>query len=580
MNQPLNPRIWRMKEFNPEQVQSLANSLGLSPWQAQVLSHRGITDAKSAREFLAPKLAMLSPPVGMQDIDTGAGLLLNALRQKQIIGIAGDYDVDGITATALLVDFLQQVGGQVLWYLPHRLEDGYGFTPNAAQLFHQNKVSLVVTVDCGISDHEGVLEAKRLGMKIIVTDHHTLPPGPLVPADAVINPHQKECAFAPHLTGVGLAFYLAAALRSKLVQAGFFKCPPPNLRQALDLVALGTCADVAPLVEENRILVNEGLKVINDTPRLGIQELNRLARGAHARNNEQLDARDLSFTLIPRLNAAGRMAHPETALKLLLSQNQEQAGALAQTLDQLNLMRRRLEDETLSQARQLWESTPEARSLNCLVLASHNWHRGVLGIVANRMTDITGKPCIMLSIENNVATGSGRSLNGIDLQQALASQAPLLERYGGHSMAVGLSLKIQNLKEFSQGINSYLAAWPGPESDLYLDAEVDLSQLNWQTLRYLEELSPFGAGNPEPVLLLRRVEMVGHSTVGQGKHLRLNLRQGGARAKGIAFSASHRPWPLRDFLYDVACIPRISNYNGRHLELVVEDWRLAQGTRI
>lgn len=567
-----------MKEFNPEQVQHLASSLGLAPWQAQVLSHRGVTDTMSAQHFLAPKLAMLSSPAGMHGVDAATELLFDALRNYQIIGIAGDYDVDGVTATALLVDFINQIGGKVLWYLPHRLEDGYGFTPNTARYFRQHNVSLVVTVDCGISDHHGVTEAKRLGMKVIVTDHHNLPPGPLVPADVVINPHQEECAFSPHLTGVGLAFYLAAALRARLSHAGFFKSQPPNLRQTLDLVALGTCADVAPLVEENRILVNEGIKVINDTPRLGIQELSRLARAARNGDNH-IDARELSFTLIPRLNAAGRMEHPAIALELLLSQDLAQAGQLANKLELLNQMRRQLEDETLNQARQLWESSPEAHSLNCLVLASQNWHRGVLGIVANRMTDLTGKPCIMLSVENGTATGSGRSLNGIDLQQALANQSHLLERYGGHSMAVGLSLKLQNLKEFNQGINNYLGGRPEPARELFLDAEVELSQLNWQTLRYLEELAPFGTGNPEPMLLLRRVELQGHSTVGQGKHLRLTLRHGGSKARAIAFSASHRPWPLRELLYDVACTPRISNYNGRHLELVVEDWRLAQGTR-
>ena len=564
-------RIWRLSDYDGEAVARLARALNLMPWQAHLLIQRGITSDEQARDFLDPKLSALSPPLGMHHIDRAAEIIFNSLKNQEIIGIAGDYDTDGITATALLVEFLGQVGARVLWYLPHRLEDGYGFSVAAARYFYEQKAKLIITVDCGMSDHQGVEEGKRLGMKVIVTDHHQIPPGPLVPADAVVNPHQEQCAFTPNLTGVGLAFYLAAALRARLQRDGHFKNNVPNLRQTLDLVALGTCADVVPLVGENRILVNEGLKVINSAPRLGIKELGLISRAAYAKNGP-FDARDLSFSLIPRLNAAGRMDHPEIALKLLLSKDEEQARPLARELDQLNQERRKMEDEILSQATQMWRNT----SGRCLVLAGQGWHRGVLGIVANRLVDLSGKPCLLLALDDSaLAVGSGRSVKGIDLQQALVSQAHLLERYGGHSMAVGLSLNKSNIAQLRQGLDTYLQDQPHVPRVLNLDAEVEISQLNGRTIPYLDSLAPFGAGNPEPCLLLRRVEMQPTGTV--SRHLRLNLRQGGKSLNAIAFGAAQRPAPVRDRLYDVACWLRVSSYMGRNLELVVEDWRLTEG---
>jgi single-stranded-DNA-specific exonuclease len=334
------------------------------------------------------------------------------------------------------------------------------------------------------------------------------------------------------------------------------------------------------MVAENRILVNAGLRVINESPRLGLAELIRLIRSGNHGPSEPLDARDLSFMLIPRLNAAGRMDHPAAALELLLCQDQDQAGKLASRLDQLNAMRRQMEEETLNQARQLWESTPEAQQERCLVLVSRNWHRGVLGIVANRMADITNRPCLMLAVEGDCAVGSGRSVEGIDLQQALSSQSHLLERSGGHSMAVGLSVRLDKLRQFRAAINDYLEAIPQPASELRLDAEVELRQLNRQIMDYLRNLAPFGTGNPEPRLLLRRVEMSAQNTVtGRGRHLRLLMHQGGVKASAIAFGGAERQWPQRNTLYDVACTPRVSNYGAAHLEIVVEDWRQASSVK-
>jgi single-stranded-DNA-specific exonuclease len=504
----------------------------------------------------------------MHNIDQAADLIWEALRNREPIGIAGDYDVDGITATVLLLEFLEQAGGKIVWRLPHRLHDGYGLSLSAVDYFQQQGVKLLITVDCGISDHEAVDAARSLGMRVLVTDHHPLPPGPLVPAHAVINPHQPQCPFSPHLAGVGLAFYLAAAARARLQRAGMFK-NPPNLRQTLDLVALGTCADVVPLREENRILVNEGLKVINESRRPGLRALSRLVRPPSSQGRP-LDSQDLIFYLNPGLNAAGRMDHPEIALNLLRCQDEEKALLLAKRLDELNRERRRRQEEIYRQALHLWrESASQAQS--CLVLAAPGWHRGILGIVAGRMAEASGRPCLMLSLDSQgQAAGSGRSVPGIDLRQALAAQASLLDRYGGHSMAVGFSLPQENVDSLRQGLNQALAGQGQAPPRLWLDGEAELSQLGGQTLRYLESLSPFGAGNPEPCLLFRRVEV--NLLEAAGRFNRLNLRQSGHSMRAVMFASPEQSLPGRACLCDLACTLRL---NGRYLDLLVEDWRPA-----
>ncbi|MDR1397908.1 MAG: single-stranded-DNA-specific exonuclease RecJ [Desulfarculales bacterium] len=565
---PRPPRQWRVRVHDLEIVETLARELRLPLWQAELLAHRGIDRAETARAFLNPSLASLTPPFTMHNIDLAADLIREALQARETIGIAGDYDVDGVTATALLLEFLEQVGGKAVWRLPHRLHDGYGLSLATVHYFQQQGVKLLITVDCGISDHEAVAAARSLGMRVLVTDHHPLPPGPLVPAQAVINPHQPQCPFSPHLAGVGLAFYLAAAARARLQQAGMLK-NPPNLRQVLDLVALGTCADVVPLRDENRILVNEGLKVINDLRRPGLRALSRLSRPPSSQG-KPLDSQDLIFYLNPCLNAAGRMDHPETALNLLLCQDEEKALLLARSLDELNRERRRRQEEIYRQAVSLWRESASAGQY-CLVLAAPGWHRGILGIVAGRMAELSGRPCLMLSLDaEGRAAGSGRSVPGVDLRQALADQAPLLDRYGGHSMAVGLSLAQEHVDSLRRNLNQALSGQEQTPPRLWLDGEAELSQMGGQSLRYLESLSPFGAGNPEPCLLFRRVEV--SILEAAGRFRRLNLRQSGHSMRAVMFASPEQSLPGRACLCDLACTLRP---NGRYLDLLVEDWRPA-----
>lgn len=570
-NHPERP--WRVNQPAP-QAELLSKSLALPLWLGQVLWSRGLREVREARGFLESPLSELPPPHGLRGLGRAVGLLLPAVRNGLVIGVAGDYDADGVTATALLVDFFRQVGARVVWEVPHRVEDGYGFSPAVARRLAQAGAQVAVTVDCGISDAEGVAAAQELGLKVVVTDHHQVPPGPLVGAEAVINPQRDDCEFCSHLAGVGVAFYLAAGLRSALRQGGWFKRGQgPNLRESLDLVAVGTCADVVPLVDHNRVLVREGLKVLNEGRRPGFKALVEAGR-----INPPLDARDVSFGLAPRLNAAGRLDHASPALELLLTRDMTQARLLAGELDKTNRQRQRLEQGILAQALDMVEQSPQLGEAACLVLAAEGWHRGVLGIVASRLTDRFNRPALLLSLENGKAVGSGRSVEGFHFQKALARLEGMLTHYGGHSQAVGLTLPTKEVDRLREELNLLAAgelSAPGEPKPLRLEAVARLAELGPRAWGALEGLAPFGQGNPEPLLACLGATVDKVSQVGEN-HLKLELAQDGARCQAIGFGlASLAPRAGQEV--DLAFMPRISSYGGRHLEMVLEDVRPAGG---
>jgi single-stranded-DNA-specific exonuclease len=566
------PPTWQIKQTTPRAAQALADALRLPILAAQLLCNRGFSDPESARAFLYPNLASLPKPDGMLGLEQALEVLVPALEQGKTIGVAGDYDADGVTATALLVEFLQGCGAEVVWDLPHRLSDGYGFKPARAQRLAQAGAQVVITADCGISDHEGVAAAHDLGLTVVVSDHHIVPPGPLVPAAAVVNPKQDACGMTPHLAGVGVAFYLAAGLRAALRKAGFFgDRPQPNLKDSLDLVALGTCADVVPLLDANRVLVSAGLGVLNQRRRPGLAALAKVA----GRNNT-LDTMDLGFYLAPRINAAGRLDHPGLALELLLSRDLEEATARARDLDQINGQRREVGDAMFEQALEVIATDRKLGESRFLVLGQEGWHRGVLGIVAGRLVERTGRPTMLFAIENGEAVGSGRSLEGFHLQRALAANAELMISYGGHALAAGATLNSSDLPELARRLD--LAASEqlppaGLENLLAIEAEVSLAELGPEVMGPLAKLAPFGNANPEPVLAAKGVEVASSKIVGDN-HLKLELIQNGAKLAAIAFNQAGKA-PAQGGTLEVAFIPRISHFGRVHLELVVQDLRPA-----
>ena len=568
---PMAPQPeWRVKPAAPRRTARLSRELDLSPLIGQLLVQRGYEDPAAAHTFLSPELKMLTPPQGLRGLERACQVLAPAVTSGTTIGVAGDYDADGVTATALMVEFLEQCGAKVVWDLPHRLEDGYGFSPQGAERLAAAGAGVLVTVDCGIGDQAGVARARELGLEVVVTDHHQLPPEGAVDACAVINPQRPDCGFSPHLAGVGVAFYLAVGLRAELRRLGWFERRlEPNLRNSLDLVALGTCADVVPLKGDNRVLVAEGIKVAAESRRPGLKALLQIAN-----RRGPLSAADFGFALAPRINAAGRMDSPDAACELLLSKDPARVRDLAQRLESLNQQRRALEQATLEEAADMLAADAALAAAACLVLARPGWHRGVLGIVASRLLEATGRPTVLLAVEDGLAMGSGRSLPGFHLQRALAGLASDLVSFGGHELAAGLKLKTSDLPKLSAGLDAAArASLPNADQGrvLELDLEAGLAELDRRFLNGLNRLAPFGAGNPEPMLCLRGLTVERTRTVGDG-HLKLWLSQNGSRAGAIAFNWN-RPAPNPGDTIDLAARPQPSSYQPGTLDLVVSDMR-------
>ena len=565
---------WVTPQLDPRALAALGRDDTLPDWVARFLLRRGVESPDQVSEFLSPRLRELPTYEGLKGLDQAIEVLIPAIRQGKTIGVAGDYDADGVTGTSLLVDFFRRCGAKVVWSIPHRLHDGYGFSPGAARKLSQAEAQIIVTVDCGISDQEGVREALALGMQVVVTDHHQIPPGECVPAQAVINPQQKDCALPSRLAGVGVAFYLAAGLRAALRERGHFNQNrrEPNLLQSLDLVALGTLADVVPLKGANRILVAEGLKVLNRLSRPGF---NALARVAGLQT--PFDAKDAAFSLAPRINAAGRLDSASLAVELLTCDQPGKAMEIAKLLDETNQRRKEIEQEVFKQASEALEASAELKDSPFPVLWSKGWHRGVLGIVASRLVEMLNRPVMLFSLENGTAHGSGRSVRGFHLQKALAQNREMFLSWGGHAMAAAATLPTKSLP----GLTESLSRLAEEEVDRFsiaepieIDGELPLNQVAPPTMKWLERLGPFGQGNQEPNLLTGSARVETARIVGEN-HLKLELSQGKARVQAIGFGLGHlRPEPGE--LMDLAHTPRVSNFRGRHLELEIHGLRPAK----
>ena len=524
-----------------------------------VLAARGITEEAEIREFLRTDTGLLHDPMLMRDLPAAAARLETALARGERIAVYGDYDVDGVTATCLLYDFLRRRGGDVLSYIPRRLEDGYGLNRAGLDQLHAQGAKVVVTVDCGITAVDEVEYAKSLGLEVIITDHHackeTLPA-----AAAVVDPHRPDCAYPfQGLAGVGVALKLAMAMGAKL-------------EDYADLAALGTVADVMPLLDENRAIVSLGLEQINDLPRPGLMALLEAA-GAH----ERVNAVTLGYTLAPRLNAAGRLGVTQVAVDLMLSETLEQAVPLARELCELNRRRQALEGEIFAQCVERLAHREEGES--AIVLAGEGWHQGVVGIVASRLADRFQKPAFMISLQDGMGKGSCRSVGELSLFQGLQSAADLLEGFGGHAMAAGFTVREENIPALRERLNAWAAenlANQGPPS-LRVDVALpDGAALTPQAVEALDALEPFGAGNPKPVFSLPRAALAGMNRVGaDGKHMRLTLRCRGQRLSGIFFSCPKEGWEFQEEdRVDVAFTPQINDFRGkRSVQLVVQDVR-------
>lgn len=552
----------------------LAQDLRLPEVVAELLCRRGLTSPEAATPFLAPQLAELPSPAALKGLEAAVDLLAEAIQVGNQVVIHGDYDVDGITATVLLTDFLAKLGVTATWHLPNRLTDDYGLTmKSVANLAKKVQMpALLITVDCGISTADEVAYAKELGFRVIITDHHK-PPGDrsrLPQADAVVNPRQEDCAFVcKELSGVGVTFFLIMALRRRMVEQGLWTQETmPNLRDALDLVALGTVADVMPLIGVNRILVKAGLEVLGEQNRPGIRALCKISKTGQG---TAVTAENIAYQLAPRINAAGRLGNPELAAELLLSEG-DTAKELAQELEQANLLRREHEAAVLDEAVRQAEKQLEKKMEN-LVLYGKNWHLGVIGIIASRMVDryqlptlvftADTPPCPIKNSEVAVVKGSGRSVPGLDLHRVLELCQEQILRFGGHEMAAGLTVRQDAFAAFRTLFDSRVQDMEHEEhkQGLAVDALLDEKEDYREILHGLQLMEPFGKGNPEPVFLIRNVQLEEVHCLRE--HLKFSLRLNETCLSGIGFFMAEQQAPAQAGKVDLCFHLKESCFRGK-----------------
>jgi single-stranded-DNA-specific exonuclease len=566
---------WSVHSPDPDHVSRLSTQLGCHQVVAAVLINRGFKVVEEATAFLEPAFVHMRSPFLMKEMDRAVDRILVALEQREKVLVFGDYDADGMTATALLFEFLRKLDMDVVYYIPDRLTEGYGLTPQAVerQALSRN-VKLIITVDCGMSSHEAVLRAKGHGIDVIVTDHHEAPPH-LPEALAIVNPKQPGCPSGlTCLAGVGIAFNLALALRKRLRDMGFWETrPEPNLKAACDLVAIGTIADMVPILEENRIYVKAGLQVLSASERPGVQALLRVS----GLSDTLVDTWDVAFKLAPRLNAAGRLRHGSMGCQLLTTSDPRTAQRLAEALDRENNRRQEIEKSILSDVLEHIKACPETLG-KALVLEKQGWHEGVVGVVASRLVNQFLRPVVLIAVADGMGKGSARSPKGFDLFEALKACAPLLERFGGHEAAAGLALRAEHVPAFRKEFEKRVSERATSEDFLpqfHIDTEVSPAEISPDLADELENLAPFGSGNPEPLLMLSDLEVCSRRTLGR-IHTQMHLRPSGKTAfqplRAVFFNMGPDASPP-DRFRRVACHLRWNRWNSqKKMQLVVRDF--------
>ena len=547
---------WRVRPADEACARGLAASLGMRGLTTRILAARGFSSAESVGRFLSPRLSELRPPHGMADLVRALDRIAQALKASEKVAVFGDYDVDGITSAAILLQLLRSLGLQVVTRMARRAS-GYGFSLVDATSFVEQGCTLVLTGDCGTSDLDSLVFCRSHGVDVIVIDHHHVPTGES-PAYSLLNSHRRDDTFSfKGLASCGVAFYLAAAVRSRLRAEGDGRADNLDPRSWLDLVALGTIADLVPLVDENRILVAAGLRELSAMRRPGIAALASISgipSGA-------LGTTDVSFRLAPRLNAAGRLGDSQLALDLLLASDMVEATRLAASLDDLNRERQRIQERIWSEAMLAAEQHADDPAL---VLGAEGWHQGVVGVVAAKLVDKYRKPVVIVGFDDGQGRGSARTLGGFDLYQALAQCQEHVTAFGGHPMAAGVSLARDKLADFRAAFvavaRAHFAAAP-MVATIEVDAVASLSELDMGQVEELERLAPFGNANGEPLIVVPGVVARSTRVVG-ASHLQLTLTHGATIIEAIAFGMGHKD-PGKGARLDVIGMAELDEYRGQ-----------------
>ncbi len=579
---------WRIAPHDPARIAELEKSAGLPPVVAQLLVARGIDDPDEAREFLEPKLTGLRDPELLPGVPAAVEQVTAAIQAGEKIAIYGDYDADGMTSAAILLRCLRLLGGDVRFYVPHRIDEGYGLNHEALRTLSSQGVKTVITVDCGIASLDEAETARELGLRLVITDHHKMADR-LPDAAAIVHPQLPTTDGGEYpffgLCGAAVAFKLAWALCQ---QACDGERVSPAMRkfllQATGIAAIGTVADVVPLIDENRILVRHGLAALRHSPVTGFSELEKVAQ---LTKKPELEGEDLGFSVAPRLNAAGRLGQAELGVELLTTDDPARAEELAKYVDELNETRKSVERSVLLAARKQAKERFNPEDDPALVLADRDWHAGVIGIVAGKLAEQYGKPVVIVSLDKLGArpgTGSGRSVPGFDLHAAFAAAGEHLVSHGGHAAAAGLRVDESCLDAFRIDFCAAAARQLGEEGtlvELSIDGETALASLTQQTIGQIERLAPFGHGNQRPTLCATNVRLAGppRRMGGAGRHLSVDLEQHGVKLRAVAFGAGDREEELLrlDGPIEIAFRPVINTFRGyRSVEMHLTDWKPAE----
>jgi len=546
-------KIWNIIKNNTKSVEQFSESLNISPILAKILINRNLTDVKEARDFLFGDISSTFDPFLLKGMDKAVARIKEALNKREHIMVYGDYDVDGISSIALLKIIFRQLGRDVLTYIPNRLEEGYGLNKKAVEFARDKRISLIITADCGIGAIEEVDLANSFGIDVIVTDHHEIKKDKMPEAHSIINPHQAGCAYPfKHLAGVGIAYKLAQALMKK-------KYYP--LEEHLDLVALGTVADIVPQKGENRVFTKLGVARLNETNKAGLKSL----ISAAGIGKRDISTSDIGYVLGPRINAMGRIGSPDIALNLLLTDNKVEADKLAGILNQENRNRQRIEKEILEEAISMVERDINFKEHRVIVLAKEGWHAGVIGIVSSRIQEKYYRPAILIAIEDDVGKGSARSIDNFNLFNALINSKEYLIDFGGHEAACGLSIYRKDIDKFNEEINKY-AKENIKDADLLpkLDIDIDmpLSELNFDLINELELLKPYGPDNPRPVFLSSGIALRNEPKFIARNGFKIWVSSGSVTCEAISFRRELMEVPKAGQTVDIAYSPSINNWQG------------------
>lgn len=551
---------WEYIGVDDEKVKDIAFNHNISEIIARVLLNRGIYEAEEIDKFLHPKLENLHDPFLLNDMEIAVDKIIECMNKKEKITIYGDYDVDGITSIATLSKFLTELGVENDYYLPNRLDEGYGLNNNALDKIAKGGTKLLITVDCGISAYEEIEYAKKLGLEVIVTDHHECPEK-IPEALAVIDPKREDSTYPfSSLAGVGVTFKLIHAISIKL------SLDRKRYLKYLDIVCLGTVADIVPLVDENRIIVSFGLMLVRETRNIGLRALIEIT------GYTAIDSTAISFGIAPRINACGRMGEAEIALKLLLTASPEEAKEIANKLNLLNKERQEVEKSIINEAIEMIERD-KLYNKDIIIVGSKNWHHGVIGIVASKITELYYKPSVLISFEDGIGKGSGRSIEGFDLHEALTKCGDYLEKFGGHEMAIGLTLKEENFNAFKTKLEEITSETIDKEAvpSIKVDAIIEPKSINMDIFASMKLLEPYGESNSSPLFVSKNLKVESVRLLSNDKHIKLTLRDGNILLSAIGFNLGDKVVRLGDKI-DLVYALEINKYNNTEtIQLNVKD---------